>query len=173
MWWQFQSSGICLESDGLSFEVVCLAFCKFSHYFDHAQSKMKYMCKKKKQHNFYITKYIWKKKNSTTGLAGGLFGLRGERLLKRARSYDENTSASPHVRARKFAAFSSLVYPFTKQTASYALTATQARLPCACVQMALACTALFFVIFVGLPWFLCNYRALHCPSMSWRFVSTS
>lgn len=141
MWWQFQSSGICLESDGLSFEVVCLAFCKFSHYFDHAQSTVKYMCQKK--HNFYVTKYIWKKKkHSTTGLAGGLFGLRGERLLKRARSYDGNTSASPLVRALKLAAFSSLFFSFTKQTASYALTATQARLPCACAQMALACTAL-------------------------------
>lgn len=106
-----------------------------------------------------------KKKHSTTGLAGGLFGLRGERLLKRARSYDGNTSASPLVRALKLAAFSSLFFSFTKQTASYALTATQARLPCACAQMALACTALscyflsdyrdFFVtigIYTVLPW---------------------
>ena len=54
----------------------------------------------------------------------------------------ENTSASPLVRALKLAAFSSLFFSFTKQTASYALTATQARLPCACAQMALACTAL-------------------------------
>ena len=110
MWWQFQSSGICLESDGLSFEVVCLAFCIFSHYFDHAQSTMKYMCKKK--HNFYVTKYIWKKKTLYYWPCWRFVWREGGKAAKTHASYDENRSASPLVRARKFAAFSSLFFPF-------------------------------------------------------------
>ena len=94
-----------------------------------------------KKHNFYVTKYIWKKKNTLLlALLAVLFGLRGKRLLKRAKA----TTRIRRLR-RSFERANSQLFPLFFSLSPNKPPAAQARLPCACVQMALACTALFLL----------------------------